>query len=140
MRPAVLALAIPYQPAVGDVVLVIGDDELYVIGVLSGRGISRLEVPGDLELSAGGSVRIQGGRGVSLNAPDVAVKAHRLEMTAERLLGRFGRVYEWIRETLKTSAERIRTTVREGVSIRAGRIDAIADKDVKIDGRRIHLG
>jgi hypothetical protein len=139
-KTATLALAYPYRPAIGDVVLAIGDETLWVIGVLSGRGITRLEVEGDLELAAGGSVRIQGGRAVSMNAPDVALKAQRLEMAAERVLGRFGRVYEWIRESLKTTAGRVRTTVREGVAIRAKRIDAFGEKDVKIDGRRIHLG
>ncbi|MHC4600204.1 MAG: DUF3540 domain-containing protein, partial [Planctomycetota bacterium] len=139
-REAVLALATPYHPEVGDVVLVIGDEELYVIGVLSGRGTSRLAVKGDLELEATGAVRIAAGREVSMNAPDVAVKAGRLELTAERLLGRFVRAYEWIRETLKTSAGRIRTTTREGVVLRAERITAYGEKDVKINGRQIHLG
>jgi hypothetical protein len=139
-RTAVLALATPYRPAVGDTVLAIGDETLWVIGVLSGRGVTRLEVEGDLEISAEGSVRIRGGRGVAMNAPDVALKAQRLEMTAERVLGRFGRVYEWVRETLKTTAGRVRTNVREGVAIRAGRIDAFGEKDVRIDGKRIHLG
>jgi hypothetical protein len=139
-RSAILALAVPYRPVKGDVVLAIGDEELFVIGVLSGSGVARLEVPGDLELSAVGSIRIQGGRGLSMNAPDVAVKADRLELAAERMVGRFGRVYEWVRETLKTSAERVRTSVRGSYALRAGRVHAVGEQDVKIDGKQIHLG
>ena len=33
-----LALAYPYQPEPGDLVLTIGEEEIYVIGVLLGRG------------------------------------------------------------------------------------------------------
>jgi hypothetical protein len=139
-KTAALALAVPYRPEKGDVVLAIGDETLYVIGVLSGKGVSRLEVVGDLEIAAGGDVRIRSGRALSMNAPDVALKARRMELAAERMLGRFGRVYEWVRETLRTTAERVRTSVRGSYALRADRVHAFGEKDVKLDGKRIHLG
>ena len=47
---AALALAAPYEPVAGDVLLVIGKDgEHYAIGVLRGSGKTALRVQGDLE-------------------------------------------------------------------------------------------
>src|SRR5437016_3334541 len=66
-RWAELALAFPYQPAEGDVVLVAAQEErVYVIGVLRGRGPSVLSFPGDVTLSAPhGSLHLDAGKGVS---------------------------------------------------------------------------
>ena len=45
---AQMALAYPYQAAVGDTLLAIGQGESwYVIGVIRGTGTSTLTVPGD---------------------------------------------------------------------------------------------
>src|SRR5262245_32429412 len=55
-----LAMAVAYQPQIGDTVLAIATPkDCYVIGVLEGRGPTVLNAPGDLELSAPyGSIRI----------------------------------------------------------------------------------
>ena len=48
---ATVALAYPYEPAVNDMVLAIGQGEAwYVIGVLQGSGKTSLAVPGDLAI------------------------------------------------------------------------------------------
>ena len=50
-----LALAYPYQPVPGDLVLAIGhDDDYYVIGILRGSGKTELAFQGDVALRAVG--------------------------------------------------------------------------------------
>ncbi len=139
-RRARLALAYPYDPEPGDVVLIIGEEEAYVIGVLRGRGVSTVSVPGDLRVEAGGTVRIQGGRGVEVDGPRVAVRGETLSLEAKRLFTRAGRAYQWVREALSTVAGRVRLVSRGAVSVRGKRIVEFAEKDVKIDGKQVHLG
>src|SRR5580658_6142610 len=65
---AELALALPYRPVLGDVLLVIGKgDDYYAIGVLRGSGTTSLSFQGDVELTAvDGRLRLSGERGVEL--------------------------------------------------------------------------
>jgi hypothetical protein len=137
---ASLALAYPYRPERGDVVLVIGEEDAWVIGVLRGKGLTRIEAPGDLEIAAGGEVRIAGREAVSLNGPRVAVKAGKLEFVAETLFSRCAGVFQWVKETLQTVAGRVRTVSEGTVSVRAERIVETAREDVRIDGKKIDLG
>ena len=121
-------------------VLIIDGEETYVIGVLHGRGVTRIEAPGDLAIRAGGVISLEGGRAVAVNAPQVALKASRLEFAAERLFSRFAEVYQWVRGTLRTVAGRTRTVSQGTVSVRARRIIESAEKDVRIDGKQVLLG
>jgi hypothetical protein len=139
-KRASLALAFPYRPEPGDVVLVIGDEESWVIGVLQGKGLSRIEAPGDLEIAAGGEVRIVGREAVSVGGPRVALKADKMEITAGTLFTRCVGVFQWVRETLQTVAGRVRTVSEGTVSVRAERIVENAREDVRIDGKKIDLG
>src|SRR4051794_34041916 len=67
---AELALAFPYEPAVGDSLLVIArGDALYVIGVLRGTGRSVFSLPGDVGLHAGGELHLSGDKGVRVTGP-----------------------------------------------------------------------
>jgi hypothetical protein len=139
-KRASLALAFPYRPEPGDVVLVIGEEEAWVIGVLRGKGLSRIAVPGDLEIAAGGEVRIAGGEAVSLNGPRLALKAAKMEFVAETLFSRCSGVFQWVKDTLQTVAGRVRTVSEGTVSVRAERIVEVAREDVRIDGKKIDLG
>src|SRR5688572_14027173 len=66
---ATLALAVPYEAALGDRVLLITEGEArYVIGVLSGAGKTVLAFDGDVEVRSNtGVLRLQGKRGVEVN-------------------------------------------------------------------------
>jgi hypothetical protein len=139
---AVMALAYPYQPAPGDTVLAVGQDgDWYVIGVLSGAGTTTLTVPGDLAIRAPrGAIEITAAKGVRVKSPVVEVIAHRLEHAAKSVMERFGRATRWVREELQVRAGRLRTRVDSTYDLRAERVLARAEDDVKIDGRQIDLG
>ncbi len=135
-----LALAYPYQPQRGDVVLALGGDELFVVGVLEGKGPVRLSFPGDVEISAGGDLRLRAGRGMELSGPGVVVKTDRFELIARVAFSTVLRAYLRVKEALCVQAGSARTTVDGHYTLRARGINQRADDDVRIDGRQIHLG
>lgn len=134
-----LALAYPYEPAPGDVVLLIGQEEHYIIGVLLGRGQTLFKVPGDLRLEAR-SVEISGAEAIRLTAPEVALRAGTLRIVARSVRERFGTAWRWVRGSFHSKAGRTRTVVDGTHRVLAGAINQKARGDVKIDGRQIKLG
>ncbi len=139
---ATLALAYPYQPVAGDVVLTAGDGDAYwVIGVLQGTGLTTFVAPGSIALSAPtGWIDLSAGQGVRIVAPDVEVKAGRLRLAARRVVERFGEACRWVRETFQLRAGRTRTVVQEECTLHAGSIAERARGTVAIDGEKINLG
>jgi hypothetical protein len=139
---AVPALASPYQVVSGDQVLAIGQDEnWYVIGVLKGNGKMSLTAPADLELRAPrGRIELTAAKGIRLRSPSVKVVADKLEMLARSLYERCANATQWISESLQVRAGRLRTAVESTYRVKANRIVERAEGDVKIDGRKIHLG
>lgn len=139
---AVLALAYPYRPATGDTVLAIGQDEAWhVIGVLKGRGTTSFVAPGDLEFRApNGSIGLVAAEGVKVEAPEIELKADRLELAARSVFERFVRAYRRVAEAFHLRAGSVRSVVDDTWDVRAGRITERAEGDVRIDGEKIHLG
>lgn len=135
-----LALAVPYDPRPGDVVLVIGELDFYVIGVLKGTGRVTLDAPGDLVLRAGGKVSISGQRALELTAPQVTIRADRFESIAQEAFQRFMNSYTWVKGVVQITTGRLRTLVEHTASLSADSIVERARKDVSIDGEKIRLG
>jgi hypothetical protein len=138
---AELALAFPYQPAPGDVVLVVAQERAYVIGVLQGRGPSVLAFPGDVTLSAPkGAVHIDAAKGVTVNAPAVEMRAETIEFEATTLTQRIESAFQWVKDLLQVRAGRSRTVV-DGTSHQlAERTFIRSEKETKVDGEKIYLG
>jgi hypothetical protein len=136
------ALAMPYVPAVGDVVLAIGqDDQWYVVGVLSGRGTTTLSVPGDLRIRAPrGTIELSAARGIRMKSPSVKIMADKLELLAKALFESVSEATRWVKETLQLRVGRLRTRVEREYDLKADSIKEKAERDVRIDGQKIHLG
>lgn len=139
---AVSALAFPYQPVAGDVVLAVGHSgNWYVIGVLKGSGPTTFTAPADLELRAPhGRITLKASAGVDLHSPEVRVHAGRFELLAKSLFERVAEATRWVKDALQVRAGRVRTRVEGDHDLAAGRILQRAENDVKIDGEKIHLG
>jgi hypothetical protein len=135
-----LALSYPYRPTKGDEVLTIGEEEVYVIGILVGRGETVLHTPGDLHLKSDGRVKIEGGEGIDLTAPDMTIRADRIETIARDVFEKLVNSYRWVKEVVRTHAGRERKIIKGSSTLHAERIVETADKDVTIDGNRINLG
>lgn len=128
-------LAMPWAPSPGDEVLVTGKDgDYYVIGLLESAGPAVVSVPGDLELrSENGQVRIHAAQGVDVRGP-------RIQLIAHSLVHRVTDVYHWVRGLFHVKAERMRAVMDRESYHKAGNVFTIADRDVKVQGRQIHLG
>jgi len=139
---ATLALAYPYQPAAGDVVLAAGQGRnWYVIGVLKGTGKTTILVPGDFEVIAPrGNISLVAGKKLEVKSPEVQITAGKLGLFARSVLEHFTDATRWVKEAWQIRAGRLRTQVERDYRISAQRINARADEDVKIDGDKIHLG
>ena len=139
---ATLALACPYQPVVGDTVLAAGQGQnWYVIGMLQGTGKTRFLVPGDFEvLAPKGRIRLIAGRGIQVKSAEVKITAGKLELVARRIIEHFTDATRWIKDTWNLRAGRSRTEIETDYQVKAKRIDARAEHDVRIDGDKIHLG
>ncbi|HUR38230.1 MAG TPA: DUF3540 domain-containing protein [Planctomycetota bacterium] len=139
---AELALAFPYQPAAGDVVLAVSQEERrYVIGVLQGRGPSVLSFPGDVVLSAPqGTMRLDAGKGVTVSAPSVELRADAIELEARTLTQRIESAYQWVKDLLQVRAGRTSTVVEASSHHLAERTFIRSEKETKVDGEKIYLG
>lgn len=137
-----IAMPGPYRLAADDVALAIAQaGQCYVVGVIEARGRTELTVPGDLHIRAPfGRIELSAAKGVQLKGADVSIVADRLEIAARSVLERFTRATRWVRETLQLRAGRVRTQVEGDHELVADRILQSAERDVRIDGRKIHLG
>lgn len=139
---AIPALAMCYQPNVGDeVVLLAGDDEHFVVGVTKATAPTGLRVAGDLDLQADGRIRLQAGEGIELRSPEIAIEAlRRLQLTARSCVQRLGSLFAWVADTCQFRSKRLRLQAEQTAHLTAERLVERARRDVKIDGDRIRLG
>lgn len=139
---AQLAVAFPYQPSLGDIVLVICEGErTYVIGVLHQRGGTTLEFSGDVDIrSRDGKVRLRGEEGVELEGPTVDVNTGKLRVVAEAALHTFGWLRQRIRESWDVQAGESRTVVDGTATTQAQEARIVTRGKVAIHGKAVHLG
>ncbi len=144
-----LALAVPYRPAEGDEVLVIGHEPAYVIGLLRGRGEITLRAPGaltieaalgPLTLSSPAGVRIRSENEIEAVAPQVTIRAGRLETVAHRIVEKTREFYGWIADLFHLDAQRVKATAHSDLDLRGERASLRAQDTVTVDGKSIHLG
>jgi hypothetical protein len=123
---ATRALAFPYDPRVGDNLLVIGDARAFwIIGVLAGRGRTRLSGRGGVSLHAeSGRLKLVGDRGVKLAAHRLVMHTDHLRRLALTAMHTFGE---------------LRSQVREGLKVEAAEIDELSQKRWLLQARRVVL-
>jgi hypothetical protein len=139
---AQLAFAMPYAPAVADVLLVIGKGgQHYAIGVLHGTGTTALAFQGDVELrSVNGRLSLAGDNGVELRGPEVDVYTTALRMVARDVTHKFESLVQRVSSLLRVHAGESQTIV-DGASVtQAKRTAILTEETVTINGREIHLG
>ena len=136
-----LALAVPYEPAVGDQLLAISNGtSAWIIGVIAGSGATRLHLDGDVEVAATGVLHLSGGAGVHITGPDVEVRADRLSMVAGRVTQAYHSVRKTVRELLSIHAGEQHTLVDGTNHAQAKSTRILSEKKVTINGREIFLG
>jgi hypothetical protein len=140
-REARVALAFAYEPAAGDTVLAIGDENgCYVIGVLAGSGKGVLAFPGDLTVRAAGRLHLSGEEGVDIEGPHVEVRAGTLTMMARAVTERFESLKQHVVDLLSVQAGKSHTTIDGPSYTRAESATLLTKDKVTINGKAIHLG
>jgi hypothetical protein len=138
---AELALPAPYAAEVGDSLLVIGNAEgHYVIGVLSGSGRTELSFRGDVDLRAGGTLRLSAERGVRIEAPEVEMRAGKLKTFAGAVTQTFTELRQRVIELLSVQAGQTHTVVQGSTFTQSKSATLLTEEKVTINGKAIHLG
>jgi len=137
-----IALALPYEPVVGDVLLVIGKGGAhYVIGVLHGAGRTALELRGDVTLRAvDGKLCLAGDKGVSVQGPEVELETGKLRMVAEAVVQKFASVWQRVSSVLTVHAGQTHTVVDGATFAQSKSATILTEQNVTINGKEIHLG
>jgi Protein of unknown function (DUF3540) len=139
---AAMALAVPYEPAMADEVLVIGKGEgHYVIGVLHGRGRVSLALEGDVDLHAtNGKLRLRGDAGVELLGPELQVRTGRVEVIAGAVIQRFASLTQRVAKLLSVRAGEAHTVVEGAQVTQAESAAILTEGTMTLNGKQIHLG
>jgi Protein of unknown function (DUF3540) len=139
---AEIALALPYLPTPGDLMLVIGRaGAYYVIGVLHGAGRTELAIPGDIELRAvGGKLRLSGDKGVELSGPEVEIRGGTLRVLADAALQQFASLCQRVTSVLSVHAGESHTVVAGASLTQAKTAAMLTEGTMTINGKEIHLG
>ncbi len=139
---AEMALAFPYRPEVGDVLLVIGkDDAHYVIGVLHGAGRAVLSFPGEVELRAeGGPLTMTSDHGVAIKGPTVEIETGKLQTFAASVVQKCTTLYQRVVGALDVRAGQAHTIVDGDSLLSAKNASIVTEEAMNINGDEIHLG
>jgi hypothetical protein len=139
---AQMALAFPYAPAEGDVLLVIGrGDDRWVIGVIEGKGKASLAFEGGVEISArGGPLTLTSDQGIAVRAPEVEVEAGKLQTIAGSVVERFTSLYQRVRDAWSVRAGETHTVVDDASHLTAKTASIVTEETMSINGSEIHLG
>lgn len=136
------ALAFPYVPEEGDVLLVIGKgEEHWIIGVIHGTGKTALAFPGAVDLRAqGGPLTLSSDHGVAIRGPEVEVEAGKLRMFADSVVQKCTSLYQRVRDALDVRAGQAHTVVDERSYLTAKNASIVTEETMSINGNEIHLG
>ncbi len=139
---AELALAFPYEPSVGDELLIIGKHgRYYVIGLLKAEGQVALRFMGDVRLQAvNGKLELEGDRGVRVRGDQIELVTRNLKTFADAIVERANDVYRRVRNTLDVHSGDKRELVDGTLSTRAESVNTATSGIVSINGKEIHMG
>jgi hypothetical protein len=139
---AEMALAYPYQPVVGDQLLVIGSEgKHYVIGLLRATGEVALRFVGDVRLHAvAGKLELQGDQGVTVSGDHIDLVGKKVQVLAGEVWQRANHFYQRVRDTLDVHAGQKRELIDGDLSVQADRSTTVTRGVTTINGKEIHLG
>jgi hypothetical protein len=138
---AELAFSVPYAPAVGDLLVVLGKPgELYAVGVLRGSGKTTLAVEGDLDVAASGTLRLRGAAGVAIEGGDVSIEANRLETTAKTVVEVVGSLVQRVTGLFSQQARDVYVHAEGSVVTRGKNATILTEESVVVNGKQLFLG
>jgi hypothetical protein len=139
---AALALALPYRPAIDDVVLVIGrDDAHYVVGVLRGSGETALAFEGDVTLHAvRGRLRLTGDEGVEVQGKELEILVSAFKVVADSMVHKAASAYQRVTGLFSLRARDAETLVDGTSTTKAHTAVVLTEDKMTLNGKQIYLG
>lgn len=139
---AQLAFALPYAPAVGDSLLVIGrGSKHYAIGVIEGSGQTDLSFQGNVQLrSLNGKLSLAGDRGVEIRGPELDIFTGALRTIARDAFQSFHSLCQQVTSLLRVQAGETQTLVSGGSYTQSKTAAILAEEAVTVNGSEIHIG
>lgn len=136
-----LAMGFSYSAVENDIVLAISQGEQwYVIGVIQGQGKTTFSSAGDIQfLAPNGSIRFASNE-IRLTSRSIAIAAKSLRILSERVSERFQTVSRFVKKLANVHVGELRTRIDSTCRTQAKKIVQQAEHEVKIDGKKIHLG
>ncbi|MCB9877489.1 MAG: DUF3540 domain-containing protein [Planctomycetes bacterium] len=136
------AFPFPYQPTIGDRLLVLGQEQRwFAVGVLQGARPATLTFAGDTDLRAvGGRLLLASDEAIELRAPRVTVRTGLLRTLADNVVEKAAQVRRWVRGLMAVRAGASRRVVDGLDSTRCQNSTTLAKDTVTIDGDQLHLG
>lgn len=137
---AELALALSYEPAPGDSVLVISEGEAhYGIGVLRGKGKLVLETQGDIAIKAAGKIELEAPR-VDVTSDATEIRSKALSFVADALTQRVSSFVQRVHGLLSVHAKESHTLVEKSAITQAKNASILTEDAVSINGKSVLLG
>ncbi|APR75972.1 Hypothetical protein A7982_01319 [Minicystis rosea] len=136
------AFVLPYEPAVGDVLLVIGRGaKHYAIGVLHGTGTTTLSLQGNVALHArDGSLSLSGDRGVSIRGPELEIEVGKARVVADAVVQKLNSLYQRVSGLLSVRAAEAHTVVDTTSFTKAKNAAILTEETVTVNGKQVLLG
>ena len=139
---AVCDWAIPfrYEPAAGDLLLVLGKGGLYwVTGIVKGAGNSKMAFRGDTTMHAHGKLNFGGDGGVRLDSPTIKIESKQLDTEADHVVQRIGELDSTMTDTLQERAGECSRIIDGSDEQLAYRHTTVANHGVTMDAELLRL-
>ena len=136
------AFVLPYAPAVGDTLLVIGRGERhYAIGVLHGTGTTSLSLQGNVALHArDGALSLSGDHGVTIRGPELEVEVGKARVVADAVVQKLNSLYQRVSGLLSVRAIEAHTVVEKTSFTKAKNASILTEETVTVNGKQVLLG
>jgi hypothetical protein len=140
--PVEPAFVLPYDPAIDDVLLVIGRGERhYAIGVLHGTGTTALRLQGNVAIHAeGGELSLSGDKGVAIRGPEIDVEGGKVRMVADAVVQKLNSVYKRVSGLLSVRAGEAHTVVERTSFTQAKNATLLTEETATVNGKQVLLG
>lgn len=137
---AELALALSYEPAPGDSVLVISEGEAhYGIGVLRGKGRLVLETQGDIAIKSGGNLELSAPR-VTVTGETTELHSKKISVVADAITQKVASWVQRVSGLLSVHAREQHTLVEKSSVTQAKNASILTEDAVSINGKSVLLG
>jgi len=132
-----------YILQVGDKVLTIGNGKsVYILGVLESASTElNYEVPRNLKISApNGSIIFESKKQIGMISENLFFGVEKMQVECKKLVENYESIVTDVKNVCERHVGHLKDIVKGRYTLKAKRINTLAEDDVKINGNKIKLG